>query len=866
MSPQDILEGKVRYDEIDEKTFLRLGSGYITRYSNDELYNMFHYMKTEFVWQKRRLEDQVPVENKETLNVFDAILAFDNAVLTEEEHVPLCQYKQLLKWRDMTTALEEDLFVTSYLAFKDHLDEYERKYFFWRPVIGHNNHALNSLVAKGVAENHFHLKGSAPTFHLTWLSLMNCVDSYTFNHFFEEYENERMQKNISLSGNSEVGQLSHMWRQAVLIRLLFFSILQDDPIQWDGISDVTSRVRMLLADKELLKSECGDIQRKINDYKERYGRRQYDYFICSENLVDSGKYDLNGILSGERWFMYRMFYAIYQNDPELEQYFDLFYLYIVLKSNIRRELVQTNQNVGFDNFRIYQDRKDVFISGTCYEPVYIRMAVRDTILNQHIKCLEARITPKGNAAKLQQEIKKNDCWITYGMKKNKKKKLLDKYFYVIHFIKETERNNKENDGLYECRHSKKREQVMHQALAIARLRESGVKEATRIRGIDASASEIWCRPEVFAQAFRFLENHVVPENVEYKSKPLMATYHVGEDFLDIIDGLRAIDEAIRFLNLRCGDRLGHALALGVDVNEWYEGKSNRILINKMNYLDNLVWMYAQIRKYNLPGCESAKSYIEKRFREYFIEIYENNMNMEDVQDIVKCAKERYEDLNIPHNYHHNNLVFGINEYYEAWKLRGDNPELYKEGFFDLKDSGLDSWDCYAVNKEFPQNYRIRYNPATAILYYTYHYNKNVKLVGDEMIEVKVNPQIIDVVRKLQVVLQREICSRGISIETNPSSNYLIGTFRRYDKHPISRWYNLGLTLDTEQLRQCAQMQVSINTDDQGVFSTYIENEYAYLALALEKMRDEEGNLVYNRTMILEWLNHIRKMGIEQSFR
>lgn len=333
----------------------------------------------------------------------------------------------------------------------------------------------------------------------------------------------------------------------------------------------------------------------------------------------------------------------------------------------------------------------MFISGTCYEAVCIQMAVRDTILNQHIKCLEARITPKDNAAKLQQEIKKNDCWITDGMAKNKKKKLLDKYFYVVHFIKETKRNNKENEGLYECRHSKKREQVMHQALAIAGLRESGVKEATCIRGIDANASEIWCRPEVFAQAFRFLEKHVAPEDVEYKGKPLMATYHVGEDFLDIIDGLRAIDEAIRFLNLRCGDRLGHALAFGVDVSEWYEGKSNRILINKMNYLDNLVWMYAQIRKYNLSECESAKAYIEKRFREYFIEIYENNMDMREVQLIVDSAKERYKEFGIQDNYHHSNL-------------------------------------------------------------------------------------------------------------------------------------------------------------------------------ALEKMRDEEGNLVYNRTMILEWLNHIRKMGIEQSFR
>lgn len=62
-----------------------------------------------------------------------------------------------------------------------------------------------------------------------------------------------------------------------------------------------------------------------------------------------------------------------------------------------------------------------------------------------------------------------------------------------------------------------------------------------------------------------------------------------------------------------------------------------------------------------------------------------------------------------------------------------------------------------------------------------------------------------------------------------------------------------------------QIQVSINTDDQGVFATYIENEYAYLALALEKVKDENGNPRYIRTLIYNWLDNIRKMGLVQSF-
>lgn len=55
------------------------------------------------------------------------------------------------------------------------------------------------------------------------------------------------------------------------------------------------------------------------------------------------------------------------------------------------------------------------------------------------------------------------------------------------------------------------------------------------------------------------------------------TYHTGEDFLDIVDGLRAIDEAMLFLQMEKGERLGHAMALGV-------GGMNLRSINMVNLM------------------------------------------------------------------------------------------------------------------------------------------------------------------------------------------------------------------------------------------------------------------------------------------
>ena len=58
---------------------------------------------------------------------------------------------------------------------------------------------------------------------------------------------------------------------------------------------------------------------------------------------------------------------------------------------------------------------------------------------------------------------------------------------------------------------------------------------------------------------------------------------------------------------------------------------------------------------------------------------------------------------------------------------------------------------------------------------------------------------------------------------------------------------------------------SINTDGIGVFSVSLENEYAYIVLALEKAKDEQGRYMYNKNMIYQWIDYIREMGVEQTF-
>lgn len=110
------------------------------------------------------------------------------------------------------------------------------------------------------------------------------------------------------------------------------------------------------------------------------------------------------------------------------------------------------------------------------------------------------------------------------------------------------------------------------------------------------------------------------------------------------------------------------------------------------------------------------------------------------------------------------------------------------------------------------------------------------------------------------MIQKLACI-GIGIETNPSSNYLIGTIAKYEEHPILRFNSRKLKPSNGGSNLC----VSINTDDQGIFDTLLENEYGLMALALKKATDENMNHIYDIEDIYEWIDYVRGMGIDQVF-
>ena len=321
-----------------------------------------------------------------------------------------------------------------------------------------------------------------------------------------------------------------------------------------------------------------------------------------------------------------------------------------------------------------------------------------------------------------------------------------------------------------------------------------------------------------------------------KDKELGFTFHVGEDFLDIVDGLRAVRESILFLNLENRDRLGHALVLGTDVEKYYRKRGYYISMSKQTLLDNIVWLYFEGSC--CDGFNRIAVKLKALYSKYFDDIY------------GKCKIMDGDHVLTPN----------IEDYYNAWLLRGDNPECYKNPQKEYENRLTSYWGIYALNESEVVS-KARKNIKARFLYYFYHYDEYVYKEGCKCDQIKLDEDYIYVIRQLQAKLLDEVEMKHISIETNPTSNYRIGDFERYDEHPILYFFNYGLGHEGIAPHS---ITVSINTDDKGVFSTSLEREFSVMAAALEKksLIEKDGNFPRR---IYDWLDRIREMGFEMRF-
>ena len=398
-----------------------------------------------------------------------------------------------------------------------------------------------------------------------------------------------------------------------------------------------------------------------------------------------------------------------------------------------------------------------------------------------------------------------------------------------------------------------------------------------ISGIDAASREHTTPPEVFAPVFNYIrgsieisrisfENKINIENYKAPPKHFQFTFHVGEDFRDILTGMRNIVEATIFLGLKKGDRLGHALALGLQHTQWAR-KKRRIFTSKEEQFDNAVFAYFIL---NLFSSErDLKEYYYQRALQLGNEIYQAEFTIDNYINAwllrrncpvnLKSFLDRFsnikKDESSKDSFTHLNQTqideimkrLGIdmvnidteNRYKKDGELcakisiHADDVEYQIKNFRHLTQSKLyfekslpdlfkykeSSHDRLSQRYEWAQTDAVAWE-----IFLRYHYDSKLKERAKKKIDESMRTvRYTEILQDL--ILEEIISKRDIIIEVMPSSNVLNSYIEDYENHPIFRFKPVE---SFEKFNKYGirknPIRVIVNTDNPGFQATSYINE------------------------------------------
>lgn len=511
---------------------------------------------------------------------------------------------------------------------------------------------------------------------------------------------------------------------------------------------------------------------------------------------------------------------------------------------VYRHCIQRPLTPGLMNFIRFYDRKRVLTSPL--DEIELESAATLCGLGHGLKSLEVRSAPKDN---FESQLKQLNQWKKQVIEirrqehaenkcRNGRLKLSEwqelEVGVVLHFLRF--RGKDADDGTPHCfdinsnadpsfagNNSRYRWQAFYldskkQADAICEACKRDPTLLFFLRGIDICRDEHGVPNWVIAPLFQHIRGKLRQVYRDYRLRsgkkqctelPLLrATTHVGEDFVHLSTGLRYMDEAIEYLPLRCGDRIGHGLALGIEPFRWAK-EAHRIAMPREDRLFDLIW------ERTLHGIAGAKFTSD---RKTYVE-----------DEILRLARSIFDpDLkpgSLP-------SFANVTDAIEFRKFLHTSQELERAGF---------------PNKDLPKTRRtgvrraLRRYLTEPSLFRRCREIEWINAVDDS-----------NAVAELQRLVRKRFVEAGITIEVNPISNLLVGDLTDIKNHPLWR---LAPGLGNED---GAPLRICIGSDDPLPFATALPEEYQFLydSLVLADKSHADARL---------WLDDIRKMGLESRF-
>lgn len=480
----------------------------------------------------------------------------------------------------------------------------------------------------------------------------------------------------------------------------------------------------------------------------------------------------------------------------------LLWIYLLIQNQYLTLLVQRDDFFGFDQFQKYtmtelrEETEKSYLSR-------FKHAHGAGVYSQ-VRYLEGRFTPKSDPNKMQKLIFSvlrgyweylkghmtvdwehpqplNITQVLDNLEQVKPGSICAELALVPHFIKK----KPQKDEVYP--YALLFKDLKNQAAILMDILNHEPRLTRWIRGVDAAANEMHAPPELFGPLFRVLA----------KSGIAHFTYHVGEDFPHLISGIRSIDDALRFLPLRNGDRLGHCTAIGITPDIWKRSLPSSLSMTKETRLLDLVFIWRELRSH---------------------------------PELLRYASDAaIEAVSLAHEVFSLEEGISITTLDQVFELRGVLAE--SEGLLGELDGPLKPKSLWLEEYE-----RAREMAKTAgmkrplKLYQQWLTANNVRKQRAEYVEVALEYLPDEALVSLQQTVMAKMADRNIAIECPPTSNTRISQYRDVSEHHIFRW----MGLPEEAIEGDVPMSICLGSDDPGIFAADLKSEFYHLFVVLTR--------------------------------
>lgn len=363
-------------------------------------------------------------------------------------------------------------------------------------------------------------------------------------------------------------------------------------------------------------------------------------------------------------------------------------------------------------------------------------------------------------------------------------------------------------------------------------------------GLDVASEEIYDEPWIYAPIYYQARNRNNTLPIQLSTGRFMQnigfTYHVGEDYYHVLSGLRHIDEVLTHFGYKAGDRIGHGTALHIDLAKWIHN-NEVVSLPIMEYMENLLWLWSLCSKNEKTFLEYLPR-LEQEILELAQSIYENTKGI--TPSVLWSAyQKKFQELDADFCRKMQQLYFhpiSQHEHFFASRQvdsqRSFCTRIWHKTPLDGTCTVLGGDSVWDAEKLLLTHYCPCYQRCYSRPYFSHNSIDKLPLY-----------------QAVQKYVRKKVEEMGIYIETNPTSNLVIG-----DIHGLPEYHIDHLNDPLSKEMPPASVLLSVNSDDPLVFNTNVENE---LALVYHLLLYRQ----ISREQVINWIDKIRKYGLDSSF-